>query len=100
MAITAQEPDGRRLAADVGFGDGQILLQHRPGALSRGSLGRHPALRPLRPGRRAERNRHRSTPVVDGDRAFVEWWGMFDCAAEEYDRWRRHFEKRRVRQVA
>jgi hypothetical protein len=35
----------------------------------------------------------RVTPVVDGNRAFVEWWAMFDCAAEEYDRWTRHFER-------
>lgn len=25
----------------------------------------------------------RVTPVVDGDRAFVEWWATFDCAAGE-----------------
>ena len=25
----------------------------------------------------------RVTPVVDGDRAFVEWWATFDCAAED-----------------
>jgi hypothetical protein len=24
----------------------------------------------------------RVTPVVDGDRAFVEWWASFDCDAE------------------
>jgi hypothetical protein len=27
----------------------------------------------------------RVTPVVDGDRAFVEWWATFDCAAEDHD---------------
>jgi hypothetical protein len=27
----------------------------------------------------------RVTPVVDGDRAFVEWWAIFDCDAERYD---------------
>ena len=27
----------------------------------------------------------RVTPVIDGDRAFVEWWATFDCAAEERD---------------
>ena len=27
----------------------------------------------------------RVTPVVDGDRAFVEWWATFDCAAGERD---------------
>jgi hypothetical protein len=24
----------------------------------------------------------RVTPVIDGDRAFVEWWATFDCAAD------------------
>ena len=27
----------------------------------------------------------RVTPVIDGDRAFVEWWASFDCGAEDYD---------------
>lgn len=27
----------------------------------------------------------RVTPVVDGDRAFVEWWSTFDCAEEEHE---------------
>jgi hypothetical protein len=27
----------------------------------------------------------RVTPVVNGDRAFVEWWATFDCAAEEHE---------------
>jgi hypothetical protein len=27
----------------------------------------------------------RVTPVIDGDRAFVEWWASFDCGAENYD---------------
>jgi len=27
----------------------------------------------------------RVTPVVDGDRAFVEWFATFDCAAEDLD---------------
>lgn len=27
----------------------------------------------------------RVTPVVDGDRAFVEWWATFDCDAERHD---------------
>jgi len=27
----------------------------------------------------------RVTPVVDGDRAFVEWWATFDCDAEGQD---------------
>ena len=25
----------------------------------------------------------RVTPIVDGDRAFVEWWATFDCAPAE-----------------
>jgi hypothetical protein len=29
----------------------------------------------------------RVTPVVDGDRAFVEWWLTFDCIPDERDRW-------------
>ena len=33
----------------------------------------------------------RVTPVVDGDRAFVEWWATFDCAADERDRWTSYF---------
>jgi hypothetical protein len=35
----------------------------------------------------------RVTPVVDLNKAFVEWWATFDCAAEELERWTRHFEK-------
>jgi hypothetical protein len=27
----------------------------------------------------------RVTPVVDGNRAFVEWWATFDCEAERRD---------------
>jgi hypothetical protein len=33
------------------------------------------------------------TPVTADDRAFVEWTATFDCAAEERDRWVRHFEQ-------
>jgi len=29
----------------------------------------------------------RVTPIVDGDKAFVEWWATFDCPADEYDHW-------------
>jgi hypothetical protein len=29
----------------------------------------------------------RVTPVVDGDRAFVEWWATFDCAEDEETQW-------------
>jgi hypothetical protein len=35
----------------------------------------------------------RIAPIVDGPRAFVEWWATFDCAAEERDRWTKYFEK-------
>lgn len=34
----------------------------------------------------------RVTPIVDGDRAFVEWSATFDCAADEYDHWTMFFE--------
>jgi polyketide cyclase/dehydrase/lipid transport protein len=27
----------------------------------------------------------RVTPIVDGDRAFVEWWATFDCDADRRD---------------
>jgi hypothetical protein len=33
----------------------------------------------------------RVVPVVESNQAFVEWWATFDCAAEEHDRWTRHF---------
>jgi polyketide cyclase/dehydrase/lipid transport protein len=29
----------------------------------------------------------RVTPVVDGDRSFVEWWAAFDCAVDEGEKW-------------
>jgi hypothetical protein len=29
----------------------------------------------------------RITPVIDGNRAFVEWWVIFDCADDERDHW-------------
>jgi hypothetical protein len=35
----------------------------------------------------------RVTPVVENEAAFVEWWATFDCAAEERERWTRHFER-------
>jgi hypothetical protein len=35
----------------------------------------------------------RVVPVVESGKAFVEWWATFDCAAEERDRWVRHFEQ-------
>lgn len=34
----------------------------------------------------------RVAPIVDGKRAFVEWWATFDCAAQEHDRWTTYFE--------
>jgi hypothetical protein len=33
----------------------------------------------------------RVTPVTDGDRAFVEWSAIFDCADSEHTRWHAHF---------
>jgi len=33
----------------------------------------------------------RVMPVVESDQAFVEWWASFDCAADEFERWVRHF---------
>lgn len=33
----------------------------------------------------------RITPIVDGDRAFIEWSATFDCVPEERDRWTRRF---------
>ena len=35
----------------------------------------------------------RVTPVVDGDKAFVEWWATFDCSPDERERWTAYFEK-------
>lgn len=33
----------------------------------------------------------RITPVIDGNRAFVEWWATFDSKASEYDHWTTFF---------
>lgn len=33
----------------------------------------------------------RVTPVTDGGGSFVEWWAIFDCAADEYDQWTAFF---------
>ena len=33
----------------------------------------------------------RVVPVIESRQAFVEWWASFDCAAEDYERWTRHF---------
>jgi Polyketide cyclase / dehydrase and lipid transport len=35
----------------------------------------------------------RVTPVVDGGRAFVEWWATFDVAVAERDHWRDFFAR-------
>lgn len=34
----------------------------------------------------------RVAPVVADNRSFVEWWATFDCAADEREKWVRHFE--------
>lgn len=33
----------------------------------------------------------RLTPIVDGNRTFVEWWATFDCDPNEYDHWTAFF---------
>ncbi len=35
----------------------------------------------------------RVTPIVETNKAFVEWWADFDCAADEYEHWTNYFEK-------
>lgn len=35
----------------------------------------------------------RVTPVVDGGRAFVEWWATFDATGADTDHWVAHFER-------
>ena len=35
----------------------------------------------------------RVAPIAETNKAFVEWWAVFDCAADEYDRWTSYFEK-------
>lgn len=35
----------------------------------------------------------RVVPVVETNQAFVEWWATFDCAADERERWVKHFEQ-------
>jgi hypothetical protein len=35
----------------------------------------------------------RVLPVVDNDKAFVEWSATFDCPADEHDRWTRYYEQ-------
>ncbi len=34
----------------------------------------------------------RVAPITETNKAFVEWWATFDCAADEYDRWTKFFE--------
>ena len=31
------------------------------------------------------------TPVIDGDKAFVEWWTTFDCDRDKIDHWEGFF---------
>lgn len=33
----------------------------------------------------------RVTPIIDGDRAFVEWWASFDAVGEDREHWTRFF---------
>ena len=33
----------------------------------------------------------RVTPVTDGDKSFVEWWTIFDCAPDKIDYWEGFF---------
>lgn len=33
----------------------------------------------------------RVTPIIDGDRAFIEWWATFDCEASEDEHWTTFF---------
>ena len=33
----------------------------------------------------------RVTPIVEGNRGFVEWWATFDCAPERHDEWMTFF---------
>lgn len=33
----------------------------------------------------------RITPIIDGNRAFVEWWATFDCEASAYDHWTAYY---------
>ena len=35
----------------------------------------------------------RVAPIVETNKAFVEWWADFDCAADEYEYWTNYFEK-------
>jgi hypothetical protein len=35
----------------------------------------------------------RVTPIIDGNRAFIEWWATFDCEAAEHDHWTTFFIK-------
>ena len=35
----------------------------------------------------------RVTPIIDGNRAFVEWWTTFDCAEAEREHWTAFFAR-------
>lgn len=35
----------------------------------------------------------RVTPIVESNKAFVEWWATFDCADHERDRWTTYFQR-------
>jgi len=35
----------------------------------------------------------RVSPIIADGALSVEWWATFDCAAEERDKWVRHFEQ-------
>ena len=35
----------------------------------------------------------RVVPVIASQKALVEWWATFDCAADERDQWIGHFEQ-------
>jgi Polyketide cyclase / dehydrase and lipid transport len=47
---------------------------------------------PVSPPVRNYRATLRVTPVVDGDRAFIEWWAIFDCDADQYEHWTAFYE--------
>ncbi len=42
----------------------------------------------------------RVTPVVDGNRGFVEWWATFDCPPERHDEWTAFFRDSFARWLA
>jgi hypothetical protein len=36
----------------------------------------------------------RVVPITEGNRSFVEWWAVFDCAREQQSHWREFFASR------